>query len=295
MATLSAKLTASIREEIVMLGIFHQTNTLAHASIAMKHDEKRKTSVITKGAFPGLDQFQLKERSKGLISVGLLKSRIDVRRRSLSPSLFCYHHLHWTAIITVITPSPSPSPSPASRRRDHRRHAFTIAVFTSTAVTLPSSTRYTKLLLKTVSETPTPEYVIVDIHMNEIILPLSINQHLIYVQGEHEPKSKILLSMILITRMKIGLNSSTQIEQFFQLKSKLEVIIFKLEVFDHKARERAGVIAPTLGTHVHVLLTFDAVVEVLIYIHENYSAKFTSFGIWNHKLDNVWTKFGISG
>ncbi|GJR33233.1 hypothetical protein Tco_1109465 [Tanacetum coccineum] len=68
--------------------------------------------------------------------------------------------------------------------------------------------------------------------------------------------------MILITRMKIGLNSSTQIEQFFQLKSKLEVIIFKLEVFDHKARERAGVIAPTLGTHVHVLLTFDDAVEV---------------------------------
>ncbi|GJY56740.1 hypothetical protein Tco_0455855 [Tanacetum coccineum] len=52
---------------------------------------------------------------------------------------------------------------------------------------------------------------------------------------------------------------------------KLEVIIFKLEVFDHKARERAGLIAPTLGTHVHVLLTFDAAVEVHIFQSSEWS------------------------
>ncbi|CAK9141048.1 unnamed protein product [Ilex paraguariensis] len=42
----------------------------------------------------------------------------------------------------------------------------------------------------------------------------------------------------------------------------LEAILFKLEVLDHKARERAGVIAPTLGSPVPVLLTFEASAEV---------------------------------
>ena len=38
--------------------------------------------------------------------------------------------------------------------------------------------------------------------------------------------------------------------------------MYKLEVLDHKARERAGVIANTLGSPVPVLLSFDAAVEV---------------------------------
>ena len=35
-----------------------------------------------------------------------------------------------------------------------------------------------------------------------------------------------------------------------------------MEVLDHKARERAGVITPTLGSPVPVLLQLDAAVEV---------------------------------
>lgn len=46
----------------------------------------------------------------------------------------------------------------------------------------------------------------------------------------------------------------------------METIIFKLEVLDHRARERAGVITPTLGTPIPVLLSFDAAVEVNIAI-----------------------------
>ncbi|GKB65196.1 protein arginine N-methyltransferase 1.5 isoform X1 [Tanacetum coccineum] len=38
--------------------------------------------------------------------------------------------------------------------------------------------------------------------------------------------------------------------------------IIELKVFDHKAQERAGLIAPTLGAHVHVLLTLDIAVDV---------------------------------
>ncbi|KAG8481982.1 hypothetical protein CXB51_026888 [Gossypium anomalum] len=45
---------------------------------------------------------------------------------------------------------------------------------------------------------------------------------------------------------------------------KLESLLFKLEVLDHKARERAGVITPTLVSPIPVLLTMDAAIEVNI-------------------------------
>lgn len=45
---------------------------------------------------------------------------------------------------------------------------------------------------------------------------------------------------------------------------RLETILHKLEVLDHKARERAGVITPTLNSPIPVLLSFDASVEVKI-------------------------------
>lgn len=45
---------------------------------------------------------------------------------------------------------------------------------------------------------------------------------------------------------------------------RLEALLFKLEVLDHKARERAGVITPTLGSPIPVLLRFDAATEVTV-------------------------------
>ncbi|URD90080.1 Sodium hydrogen exchanger [Musa troglodytarum] len=42
---------------------------------------------------------------------------------------------------------------------------------------------------------------------------------------------------------------------------KFETILFKLEVMDHKARERAGVITPTFGSPIPVLLQLDAAEE----------------------------------
>ncbi|KAI3766334.1 hypothetical protein L2E82_16388 [Cichorium intybus] len=52
-------------------------------------------------------------------------------------------------------------------------------------------------------------------------------------------------------------------ERLILLPKKFETILFKLEVLDHKAREKAGVITPTLGSPIPVLLTFDAAVEAL--------------------------------
>lgn len=44
---------------------------------------------------------------------------------------------------------------------------------------------------------------------------------------------------------------------------KFESILFKLEVLDHKAREKAGVITPTLGSPIPVLLQLDVAIEAL--------------------------------
>ena len=43
---------------------------------------------------------------------------------------------------------------------------------------------------------------------------------------------------------------------------RLEVLLFKLEILDHKARERAGAITPTFIGPVPVLLQLDTAMEV---------------------------------
>lgn len=44
--------------------------------------------------------------------------------------------------------------------------------------------------------------------------------------------------------------------------SRFEALLFKLEVLDHKTRERAGVITPTLGSPIPVFLQLNSAIEV---------------------------------
>ncbi|XP_039050666.1 uncharacterized protein LOC120191840, partial [Hibiscus syriacus] len=97
--------------------------------------------------------------------------------------------------------------------------------------------------------------LLLSIHMKEIILARSFNPHPIYEQGEPGVRLESLLSMILITRMKIGFKTTTN--KKILAPEKVESLLFKLEVLDHKSRERAGVITPTLVSPI-VLLTMDA-------------------------------------
>lgn len=43
---------------------------------------------------------------------------------------------------------------------------------------------------------------------------------------------------------------------------RFESLLFKLEVLDHKARERAGLITPTVGSPIPVLLRLETAMEV---------------------------------
>lgn len=51
---------------------------------------------------------------------------------------------------------------------------------------------------------------------------------------------------------------------FCYVKCRFESLLFKLEVLDHKARERAGLITPTLGSPIPVLLQLDVAIEVIL-------------------------------
>ncbi|KAG8047151.1 hypothetical protein GUJ93_ZPchr0008g12067 [Zizania palustris] len=44
---------------------------------------------------------------------------------------------------------------------------------------------------------------------------------------------------------------------------KLEVLLFKLETLDHKARERAGIITPTFMGPIPVILQLDSAMEII--------------------------------
>jgi hypothetical protein len=46
---------------------------------------------------------------------------------------------------------------------------------------------------------------------------------------------------------------------------RLEVLLFKLEILDHKVRERAGAITPTFIGPIPVLLQLDTAMEVKLH------------------------------
>lgn len=46
---------------------------------------------------------------------------------------------------------------------------------------------------------------------------------------------------------------------------RFESLLFKLEVLDHKARERAGLLTATLGSPIPVLLRFETAIEVKLF------------------------------
>ncbi|XP_015869273.1 enhancer of polycomb-like protein 1 [Ziziphus jujuba] len=70
---------------------------------------------------------------------------------------------------------------------------------------------------------------------------------------------------------------------------KFESLLFKLEVLDHKARERAGVITPTLGSPIPVLLQLDAATEALLALSIRYAVIQSVYNYWKEKRER-WQK-----
>ncbi|XP_072962903.1 uncharacterized protein [Typha angustifolia] len=70
---------------------------------------------------------------------------------------------------------------------------------------------------------------------------------------------------------------------------KFEILLFKLEVLDHKTRERAGVITPTFGSPVPVLLQIDAAMEALQSLSVRFAVFQSVYNYWKAKRER-WQK-----
>ncbi|XP_068642561.1 uncharacterized protein [Aristolochia californica] len=70
---------------------------------------------------------------------------------------------------------------------------------------------------------------------------------------------------------------------------KLETILCKLEILDHKARERAGIITPNLGSPIPVLLQLDAVSEAMQSFSVRYAVLQSVYNYWKAKRER-WQK-----
>ncbi|KAJ8494216.1 hypothetical protein OPV22_015937 [Ensete ventricosum] len=64
---------------------------------------------------------------------------------------------------------------------------------------------------------------------------------------------------------------------------KFETLLYKLEVLDHKARERAGVITTTFGAPIPVLLSLDAVAEALQSLSVRFTVLQSVYNYWKAK------------
>ncbi|KAL5230300.1 hypothetical protein ABZP36_029076 [Zizania latifolia] len=70
---------------------------------------------------------------------------------------------------------------------------------------------------------------------------------------------------------------------------KLEVLLFKLETLDHKARERAGIITPTFMGPIPVILQLDSAMEALQYLSIRYAVFQDVYNYWTSKRER-WQK-----
>ncbi|KAG6408641.1 hypothetical protein SASPL_131659 [Salvia splendens] len=120
---------------------------------------------------------------------------------------------------------------------------------------------------KLASEIPTPEFVVVDTYERDYSRTFSQPMSYLRARGSRAEIGEFV-------EYDLDNEDEDWLDEFNNerknlVAEKLETIIFKLEVLDHRAREKAGVITPTLSSPIPVLLTFDAAVEVNVHFWDS--------------------------
>ncbi|KAG5525636.1 hypothetical protein RHGRI_032070 [Rhododendron griersonianum] len=140
---------------------------------------------------------------------------------------------------------------------------------------------------KVASEIPTPEFVVVDTYERDYSRTFSQPTSYLRARGARAELGEFV-------EYDVDNEDEDWIQEFNEEKELLtpeifETALFKLEILDHKARERAGIITPTLGSPVPVLLQFDAAAEALLPLSIEYGISQCIYDYWKEKRER-WQK-----
>ncbi|KAL7235559.1 hypothetical protein ACSBR1_018950 [Camellia fascicularis] len=140
---------------------------------------------------------------------------------------------------------------------------------------------------KVASEIPTPQYVFVDTYERDYSCTFTQPTSYLRARGARAELGDFV-------EYDLDNEDEDWLQEFNKEKKlltteKFEMILFKLEVLDHKARERAGVITATLGSPIPVLLQFDAAAEALLPLSVKYGVLQSIYNYWKEKREQ-WQK-----
>ncbi|MQL92375.1 hypothetical protein Taro_025005 [Colocasia esculenta] len=140
---------------------------------------------------------------------------------------------------------------------------------------------------KIVPEIPTPQFVVVDTYERDYTA--TFKQPTSYLRGRGA-RAEIgeFVEYDLDNEDEDWLQEFNN-ERKILSAEKFETLMFKLEVLDQKTRERAGMIAPILGSAVPVLLQLDAAAEALQYLSIRYAVLQSVYSYWKKKRER-WQK-----
>lgn len=140
---------------------------------------------------------------------------------------------------------------------------------------------------KLAAEIPTPQFVVVDTYERDYSRSFCQPTSYIRARGARAELGEFI-------EYDLDIEDEEWLEEFnidkkILTPEKLESLLFKLEVLDHKARERAGVITPTLGSAIPVLLQLEVALEFLQALSVKYAILESVYGYWKEKRER-WQK-----
>uniref|UniRef100_A0A1D1XTW9 Enhancer of polycomb-like protein n=1 Tax=Anthurium amnicola TaxID=1678845 RepID=A0A1D1XTW9_9ARAE len=129
-------------------------------------------------------------------------------------------------------------------------------------------------------EIPTPQFVVVDTYERDYTP--TFKQPTSYLRGRARAEIGEFVEYDLDNEDEDWLQEFNN-ERKILSSEKFESLLFKLEVLDHKTRERAGMVVPTLGSPVPVLLQLDAAAEALQSLSIRYAVLQSVYSYWKKK------------
>ncbi|XP_031269881.1 uncharacterized protein LOC116128312 isoform X2 [Pistacia vera] len=140
---------------------------------------------------------------------------------------------------------------------------------------------------KSASEIPTPQFVVVDTYERDYSQTFAQPNSYLRARGARAEIGEFV-EYDLDNEDEDWLYEFNK-DRKILTPEKFEILLFKLEVLDHKARERAGLITPTLGSPIPVLLQLDVAIEALQAQTIRFAVFQSVYNYWKDKRER-WQK-----